>query len=133
VAAGMSCERCSRAATYRFATPAGGPRARCLRHAVVYPAVFRRAIRIALVVGTLLFAINQLDVVLRGDLTPLVAAKIVLTFLVPFSVSTYSALQINRLARPPSAAASPQAIGDGGTSGAQPHAEQRQAGDSISG
>lgn len=68
---------------------------------MVYPAVFRRALRVALVVGTLLFAINQLDVVLRGDLTPLVAFKIALTYLVPFSVSTYSALQINRLARTP--------------------------------
>jgi hypothetical protein len=99
---------------------------------VVYPAIFRRAIRIALVVGTLLFAINQLDVVLRGDLTPLVAAKIALTFLVPFSVSTYSALQINRLARPPSAA-SLGSTTDNGASGSPPHVEHSQAGDSISG
>lgn len=96
----LPCERCGRAATYRFATPAGD-HARCPRHAVVYPAVFRRAVRVALVVGTLLFAINQLDVVLRGDLAPLVAFKIALTYLVPFSVSTYSALQINRLSGPP--------------------------------
>ena len=56
-----------------------------------------RALRVALVVGVVLFAINQLDVVLRGEISPLVIAKIVLTFAVPFSVSTYSALQVNRI------------------------------------
>lgn len=55
-----------------------------------------RAIRVALVVGVILFAINQLDVVLRGQVTPLVLAKIVLTFAVPYTVSTYSALEVNR-------------------------------------
>ena len=58
--------------------------------------------RQAAVVGTVLFCLNQADVVLRGDLSLLVAAKIVLTYLVPYSVSTYSALEINRLPqRPP--------------------------------
>lgn len=56
-----------------------------------------RALRVALVVGVVLFAINQLDVVLRGDVTPLVVTKILLTFAVPYAVSTYSALQVNRL------------------------------------
>ena len=57
-----------------------------------------RAIRVALVVGIALFVINQLDVVLSGGLTAFVGAKIALTFLVPYSVSTYSALQVSRLA-----------------------------------
>ncbi len=56
-----------------------------------------RALAVAAVVGTVLFAINQLDVVLRDGLTPLVAAKVALTFAVPYAVSTYSALQVNRL------------------------------------
>jgi len=56
-----------------------------------------RAIRVALVVGIALFLINQLDVVVSGGLTSLVVAKIALTFLVPYSVSTYSALQVSRL------------------------------------
>lgn len=47
-------------------------------------------------VGTLLFAINQLDVVLRGELSAVILAKIALTFLVPYTVSTYSALQVRR-------------------------------------
>ena len=71
--------------------------ARCLRHAILYPRVRDRAIRVALVVGIALFLINQLDVVLSGGLTGLVASKIALTFLVPYSVSTYSALQVSRL------------------------------------
>ena len=56
-----------------------------------------RALGIAALVGSILFAINQLDVVLAGGLTAVVAAKIALTYLVPYSVSTYSALALNRL------------------------------------
>ena len=56
-----------------------------------------RALRVAAVVGTILFVINQLDVVASGTLTALVAGKIALTYLVPYSVSTYSALEVNRL------------------------------------
>jgi hypothetical protein len=37
------------------------------------------------------------DVLLSGHLTAFVVAKIALTYLVPFSVSTYSALAANRL------------------------------------
>ena len=54
------------------------------------------AVRVALLVGTILFAINQLDVVLSGAITPLVAVKVALTYLVPYSVSTYSALEVSR-------------------------------------
>jgi len=54
-------------------------------------------VRVALVVGAILFVINQLDVVLRGDVTSVVIAKSLLTFAVPYGVSTYSALQVNRL------------------------------------
>jgi len=70
---------------------------RCTRHAILYPRVRDRALAVAAIVGTILFAINQLDVVLRGDLTALVAGKIALTYGVPYSVSTYSALEVNRL------------------------------------
>ena len=68
-----------------------------MRHAILYPPVRDRALRVAAVVGIVIFAINQLDVVLRGELTLVVAAKILLTFVVPYTVSTYSALQVNRL------------------------------------
>jgi hypothetical protein len=93
-----TCERCSRPASYHFGSRDESAN-RCLRHAVVYAPVVKRALRVALVVGTVLFVINQADIVLRGDLSTGVALKIGLTYLVPFSVSTYSALQINRLRR----------------------------------
>jgi hypothetical protein len=54
---------------------------------VAYRPHLRRTIRIALVVGSVLFAINQLDVVLRGDATAIVWFKIGLTYVVPFCVS----------------------------------------------
>jgi hypothetical protein len=102
-----ACANCGRGARYRFvsADPASAADLRpadlrpadlrCLRHALFYPRVFRRALGVAAVVGTVLFLINQFDVVITGHITPIVVAKILLTFLVPFSVSTYSALQIN--------------------------------------
>lgn len=47
---------------------------------------------IALVVGTLLFCINQLDVVIRGDATTVVWLKTALTYVVPFVVSNLGVL-----------------------------------------
>ena len=41
----------------------------------------------ALVVGTILFAINQLDVVLGRDADPITWLKAGLTYLVPFGVA----------------------------------------------
>jgi hypothetical protein len=93
----VTCGVCTRAARFAFVGPTGEREPRCTRHAIVYPRVRDRALRVALVVGVVLFAINQLDVVLRGELSAVVAAKILLTFAVPYAVSTYSALQVNRL------------------------------------
>ncbi len=58
--------------------------------------MLKRALTVAGIVGTVLFAINQLDVVLAGQVTPLVVTKIALTYLVPFSVSAYSSLAASR-------------------------------------
>ena len=91
------CDLCGRIAHFRFAGAGATPILRCWRHAVVYGPVFRRALQVSAVVGTTLFIINQLDVVLSGHVTPLVVLKVVLTYLVPFLVSMYSALDINRL------------------------------------
>lgn len=52
----------------------------------------RKTIAVALFVGTVLFLINQLDVVVSGHATPLVWLKIATTFLVPFCVSNYGVL-----------------------------------------
>ncbi len=46
-----------------------------------------KTLTITSVVGTVLFAINHLDVVLRGDATTAVWVKSALTYLVPFCVS----------------------------------------------
>lgn len=93
----MRCGVCARPAAYAFANAAGEREVRCLRHAIWDQRVRDRALRVALIVGIVLFAINQLDVVLRGDISPVVLGKIILTFAVPYLVSTYSALQVNRL------------------------------------
>jgi hypothetical protein len=52
----------------------------------------RRTLRIALIVGTILFVINQLDVVLSGHATTVVWIKVGVTFLVPFVVSNVGVL-----------------------------------------
>jgi hypothetical protein len=51
-----------------------------------------RTLRIAAIVGTILFAINQLDVVLHGHATALVWFKVGLTYCVPFCVSNLGIL-----------------------------------------
>ena len=94
VRVGCGVPGCRSAARYRFASDPHAVELRCRVHALVYPPVCGRAIRVGLVVGTILVAINQSD---SGHLTPLVFAKMALTYLVPFSVSTYSALGANRL------------------------------------
>ena len=53
------------------------------------PPLLNRSIRVALVVGTLLTAINQGDVILAGE-SP-VLWKVALTFLVPFMVASFGA------------------------------------------
>lgn len=63
--------------------------------------MLRRAVYTALVVGTILTIINQGDVLLVGAVTPLVAAKILLTYMVPYSVSIFSALWANRAKETP--------------------------------
>jgi hypothetical protein len=95
----MACgvEGCHRVARYQFASGIQQPAVRCRWHGLVYPPVCGRAISVALVVGTILVGINQSDVLLSGHATLLVVGKIALTYLVPFSVSTYSALAANRL------------------------------------
>ena len=54
--------------------------------------VVRRATRVAIVVGVVLMGINHGDAILMGALTTKGVFKILLTFLVPYSVSTYSSV-----------------------------------------
>lgn len=64
----------------------------CLRHALLRTATLLRSTKIAAVVGTLLFGINQLDNVLGGNHDARLLAKVALTYMVPFAVATFSAL-----------------------------------------
>lgn len=57
-----------------------------------HPSHLRRTLLTTVVVGTLLFCINQLDVVLAGDATATVWAKSAFTYAVPFAVSNVGIL-----------------------------------------
>ncbi len=52
--------------------------------------VLRRNLTIALVVGSILSIVNQLDLIVAGSLTPRVMAKVVFNYLVPFTVASVS-------------------------------------------
>jgi len=56
----------------------------------------KNTVTIALIVGTVLFIINQLDVVLRGEATWFVWFKVVLTYFVPFGVSNIGILTVTK-------------------------------------
>ena len=60
------------------------------------PDVLARSLRIALVVGTVLALINHGDRILSGSLDASALARIALTYLVPFVVATWSAVQALR-------------------------------------
>ena len=66
---------------------------------ITYRPHLRKTVRIALVVGTVLFCINQLDVVVRGDADTVTWVKAATTYLVPFVVSNLGVLVATR--RPP--------------------------------
>lgn len=56
------------------------------------PAVRNRAVKVALLVGSIIAIINYGDKVFSGALMLRDVAKILMTFLVPYCVSTYSAV-----------------------------------------
>ena len=89
------CPHLTRRRPYSFGRARPDPL--CTLCAIRYRPVLRRAISIALLVGTILTFINQGDVLLRGAITLLVVVKICLTYTVPYTVSTVSALMANRL------------------------------------
>jgi hypothetical protein len=84
----------------RETTPSQGPPIWTKWHeafrVVAYPSYFKRTIRIALTFGSVLFAINHLDEVVRGHATPAVWIKGAVTFLVPFCVSNLGLLVASR-------------------------------------
>lgn len=63
---------------------------------VAHPAHLRQTLLTALIVGTILFAINQLDVVLAGKATLAVWVKGAVTYVVPFCVANVGVLIASR-------------------------------------
>jgi len=57
-----------------------------------HPSVVRRALKVAVLVGTLLVAINHGGALLAGELDATRAIQVLLTYLVPYCVSTYAAV-----------------------------------------
>ncbi|MDX1527706.1 MAG: nitrate/nitrite transporter NrtS, partial [Gammaproteobacteria bacterium] len=57
--------------------------------AAARPDVVRRSIKVCLLVGTLLVLINYSDRAVNGELTALDLVKMLLTYAVPYCVSTF--------------------------------------------
>lgn len=72
---------------------------RCRRHALTFRPMLRRSLSTALVVGSLLTAINQGNRILESGLSAEVLLKMALTYCVPFCVATYGALSATAIAR----------------------------------
>jgi hypothetical protein len=92
------CEGCRRpldGAVYQLHGP-DGPRSACRRCALTYRPLLRRSFLIALVVGSVLVAINQGDQLLTGSTEPALLWKVPLTYLVPFVVATWGGLLSSR-------------------------------------
>lgn len=58
--------------------------------------VWKRALKVAAVVGSILAAINHGDALLSGEATTTEWIKVVLTFLVPYCVATFASVQAIR-------------------------------------
>ena len=93
-AGSLKCARCGASLSHsRYEVRAGQAKlARCLRCALMWPPMLHRSIIICLIVGTLLTAINQGNVIVQGDLPSALFWKIPLTYSVPFCVATLGAL-----------------------------------------
>ena len=88
------CTRCQAAlkrSLYEVRAPEG-TLLRCLRCALTYGPLMRRSLIVALIVGTILTAINQGNVILRGDFPQSLYWKIPLTYAVPYCVATTGAI-----------------------------------------
>jgi len=77
-------------------TTAGGWLKLALRRDIV-----SRSLRVGLVVGTLLAVINHGDRLLSADIDMTMLWKIILSYLVPYSVSTWASVQSARRPKVP--------------------------------
>ena len=102
VTSGVECGECGTAvggrAAFQFQT-LEGTIVKCAGCAVRHRPMLRRSLLIALVVGTILLAVNQGDVLLGAAWPRALLWKVPLTYLVPFVVATWGALVNSRLRR----------------------------------
>lgn len=89
------CSRCQQPLRAGSVFALGGER-RCLQCALRHRPMLRRSTLTALVVGTILVAINQGTVLVTGQFPLELAWKIPLTYAVPFCVATWGALSNSR-------------------------------------
>ena len=106
----LNCEQCGRSLTigrsFAFkvqgggsptaAIPMGSEVIKCLRCAMLHFPMLKRSLAAALVVGTVLTALNQGDTLLAGHWSSPLYWKIPLTYCVPLMVATYGALTNSR-------------------------------------
>lgn len=92
------CVACSQAVGTGLSFEIGGE-VRCLRCTLTHRPLLTRSGLTAVVVGTLLVAINQGNVLLAGDASRALLWKVPLTYAVPFCVATWGALINSRVGR----------------------------------
>ena len=98
------CARCGQAFDHRSAYQfqmRSGLTPKCLSCALMQAPMLRRSGLIALLVGTVLTAINQGDLLLAGHWSPALARKLPLTYTVPFIVATLGALGTGKVPNRP--------------------------------
>ena len=83
----------------RFSCRRTPERCWCLNCATRYRPLWKRSAFTSLVVGTILVAINQGDLLLHGTWFASLVWKIPLTYAVPFCVATWGYLVNNRVRR----------------------------------
>lgn len=99
-----NCAGCGKdlinSASFAFLPPgtpiAAGGSVKCLPCALLHRPMLKRSAIAAMVVGTILTALNQGDLLLSGQWTGALYWKIPLTYCVPFLVATYGALTNSR-------------------------------------
>ena len=99
-----TCSNCGKdlrnSASFAFRPPGSvevtGGTVKCLTCALLHWPMLKRSAVAAVVVGTILTALNQGDLLLSGQWTGALYWKIPLTYCVPFLVATYGALTNSR-------------------------------------
>ncbi|HKC96592.1 MAG TPA: nitrate/nitrite transporter NrtS [Methylomirabilota bacterium] len=96
---GGRCDGCGRERVrllFLFRSVSGSA-VKCLGCALRHPTLVKRSLGIAAIVGTVLLAINQGDVLLSPRWPGALAWKVPLTYLVPYLVATWGALLNSRV------------------------------------